>query len=717
MGKKLLTLLLTFALVLGMVPSAWGEEGEALEPAITQDQAVEIVKKAVGEELFKSQYDFDAELGKLYYNFGPLVWSMSWRDESSLGNSSFYFWARVDATTGELLMFSCSGTEVPKDSKLLTPQEAQKKALAFIERLHPDKVEEVVLKETPAYYGSRGYIDLNYRFYWERQIQGIPVEQNGFYVGVDAFSGTITDYSYYWTPDINPAAAEVLPEEEVKKLVLDNLGVVLSYEALSPEKVQEIKPVYKLNSSVFAYVDAQEGRPLDQTGKFLNWEELRQFEQEFTYKPSPKTSGKTPVPTTRLSPQEGLAKAQEFFQALGQEGKVVRAGSGGSLGPDGYREFWNYIVEPEEGVSHHGYDFNLSIDVATGEVVHYVNWNLLRGAGLKEGIKELTREEAQKLAEAFLNKVHGGILDQIVLAKEWEGIFSSEPEDVYYFSWIPLVNGLPFEGAQIIVALHKATGEVARYEYNWRDRSFVTPADLIGAQEAKEILAQNMEPVLAYVQPDFYGSEPGEPILVYKFEYPQGAFIDGATGQPVGNRASITLDPQRDLSPAMFLLQNSGLMPQDATKDTPVTRREALIAIIAMTSYYSASNYQKINPQFQDLSPQDPDYALFQEGVGRGIIAPGGKFHPEEWVSRQTAALWAVKALNYGKFAQLPLTIQPPVKDWYRISQDARNYVAVALALGLLEAPEEQFQPQKPLSWQELAELVVKGAFISRSEH
>lgn len=716
--KKFLAVFLTFVMALTMLPWAWGEEGAANSgPLISEQKAVEIVQQVVGD-VIKPEYSFDISLEDRYYLAGKKVWRLSWYDSRPQRGRSFYLSASVDAITGELLEFSQYPVTPQPLGKLLSRQEAQEKAVAFINSQHPEKLQEVTLKENPLYYyGSGNYIDLSYHFSWERQVNGIPVEGDGFHVSVDAASGVIVNYQYTWTPGVNPQQVEVLAGETVKEQVLKKLGVVLSY-GYSLGTVQPslpLKPVYRLNTASFAYVDAQTGEPLDYYGRILTWEEVSQFDQDFSYEPKESTTGAKEA-TRRISAQEGLAKAQEFFQALGKSGKVVRSGGGGSIEPDGYqREFWSYTLEQEKGSSYQGPRYSVGIDVSTGQVVNYHNWDNLDGQE-PEGGRGLSREEAQKIAEEFLRKVQPGVLDQLILAKESTSPYSLE-NGLYYFNWIRLVNGIPFERDGISVAVHQGTGEVVSYDYNWSESRFAAPQQIISAEEAQKILAQNIKPVLAYVQPNRFGDQPGQPILVYRFEYPQGYLVDAQTGELLGEPAhSVQSSENQAVSQTMELLRASGIVPAGATEDTLVTRRQALKAILAMRgSYYGSSRQEQEQSSFKDISSQDPDYRLIEEAVQSGLIAPGGNFNPEKNIDRETAAIWAVKALNYGKLAELPITIELPVKDAKKIAPEARNYVALALGLGLLQPRGDQFQPQETLNWQEMAELVVRGTLYSRS--
>lgn len=719
MRKNLLAVFLAVVLALCLVPWAWGEEGSAgSQPAISEKEAVEIVQKVVGD-VIKPEYSFDISLESRYYTAGKKVWRLSWYDPRPRNGRSFYLSAMVDATTGELLDLNQNLVDGEPGRKLLSRREALEKAIAFIKSQHPDKFEEVTLKAGPVVYGDGRYIDLSYHFIWERQVNGIPVEGDGFNVSVDASSGAIVNYHYTWTPGIIPQQVEVLDEETVKKQVMEKLGVVLSYSGSlgAQGPTGGLRPVYRLNSALLTYVDAQKGQPLDYYGRTLSWEEVVQFDREFTYRPQGESTAGSQKPAKQITAQEGLAKAQEFFRALGKSGKVVRSGGGASIGPDGYqREFWNYTLEQEKGTGYQGPGISVEIDVFTGQVVNYHYWDSLGGQEPK-GAKELTREEAQKIAEGFLNKVQPGILDHLVLAKT-AGSPYSQDDGLYHFNWIRLVNGIPSDWDGIHVAIHKGTGEVVSYEYNWWEGRFAAPQEIISAQQAKEILAQNLKPVLAYVQPNRFGEQPGQPILVYRFEYPQGYLVDAQSGELLRSFVAVEQPlEEKTASQAMALLRASGFIPVSATEDTLVTRRQALKAIMAMRNWQGPV-YGSKRPEsgsFKDISPEDPDFLLIQEAVEGGLVSPGGNFHPDKYIDRETAAVWAVKALNYGKLAELPITIELPVRDAKKIAQEARNYVALALGLGLLQPQGDQFKPQEPLNWGEMAELVVRGALYSRT--
>lgn len=737
MKRRTLAALLSLLMVGSIISPAWANQlqvkavqqgavqGEA-KALISQEQAMEIVKKAVGGAI-KPEYKSDAYLESRYYPSGRQAWRLEWRDENRRSGPSFYLSAMVDAVTGDIVQLSENYSYDTPASGVITRQEALRQAEAFIKKLQPGRFREVELVERPAYYSGGGsYIDLNYRFEWERKFAGIPVEGDGFSVSVDAVSGKITNYQFSWTPGITKVDLPVAEPEKIKEQVVEELGLILSYEypyewAVQSTAWPELKPVYRLNTGLFAYVDAVTGKPMDYSGRIVDWGGLRQFKREFIFQGGSSFSSR-PVERKRISAETGIKKAEEFFKALGVSGQVRRSGGGASHGPGNYyEEHWTYSIEGpgQEGKPYVGRNLSVGVDVFTGQVVNFYRWD----EGLKEPAKgsapkPMSREEAQKKAEEFINKVQPGLLAKLVLNQEGNPPYSKENWQ-QHFNWVRLVNGIPFNRDGVRVTVNSYTGEVIQYNYSWADMNFVAPDKIISREEAKAVLLANIKPTLTYISTNRYEERPGEPVLVYKLEYPQGNLIDAASGKltgfPLGRERQV---PEMEAtSNALSLLISSGVIPADASPDGAVTRRQAIKALRSVQGFYPYyEEGESKESSFSDVSPEDPDWRLIEGAVDSGVLAPGGKFNPEASIDRETLAVWAVKTLNYATVAQLPIKIELPVQDKNEVSAEARNYVGLALGLGIMDAKAGNFEPGGKVTWEELAETLVKSVVHSRTK-
>ena len=142
--------------------------------------------------------------------------------------------------------------------------------------------------------------------------------------------------------------------------------------------------------------------------------------------------------------------------------------------------------------------------------------------------------------------------------------------------------------------------------------------------------------------------------------------------------------------------------------DFGVTRAELAAALVRAGQ---VPQYLPGKARFTDVA--DSTTMLFVESVQSapaGALftdaSPGGKFRPDDFASRLTAAIALVRAAGLqaeASTAVLPLNI----KDAAEIPAAARGYVAVALNSGLLTAENGYFQAQSAITRAQLAHALV----------
>jgi serine protease AprX len=157
-------------------------------------------------------------------------------------------------------------------------------------------------------------------------------------------------------------------------------------------------------------------------------------------------------------------------------------------------------------------------------------------------------------------------------------------------------------------------------------------------------------------------------------------------------------------------LRKFALMPsaRNFRPDFGVTRAELAGALVRAGQ---VPQYLPGKARFTDVT--DSTTMLFVESVQSapaGALftdaSPGGKFRPDEFSTRLTAAIALVRAAGLqaeASTAVLPLNI----KDAAEIPVAARGYVAVALNYGLLTAENGYFEAQRAITRAQLAHALV----------
>ncbi|HAG07122.1 MAG TPA: hypothetical protein DCL13_02990, partial [Peptococcaceae bacterium] len=542
--------------------------------------------------------------------------------------------ATVDAATGEILEMHwrpAPPAGVQEIKGVISREKARAVAESLARRLQPEKFARMTANPSPsAYLGyGRPALDAAYHFSWSRTHDGIPVGDDGLHISVDAVTGLVTGYTLLWREDIklSPAGA-VLPAGEVPAKVAAKAGTVLVYAVFPGGAAPaQVRPVYQINSRYAYMVDAR-------TGDFLNFqgEPVREC---VLYAPEDYAhiggEGNPPVPGAGVDPLKAREAAERFFRLLGYEGPVERSGSGVSTGPLGRRASWYYALraEGQDGPVPH-----VGVDSATGEVVEFHDY-AFRALRSDAGEKRLTREEALAVARDFIRKVGPACAGHVALEKsppEWR-----RDEDTHSFRFFRVVNGIPFptDGIEVEIA---PDGRVVGYRCEWHRVNFPRPQSVISPAEAARRWVANASYELKYYLPRTDDGRPcAEARLVYFLR--EAVAVDAVTGQvlgpdgrPLGSPASGYDFRGSQAADYLQLLAESGLLPppEKFAPSAPVTRREAVRALVAATRRYYGTEEVPSSPSFRDVAPGDPDFGTVETAVALCIVPGGGSFGSEE---------------------------------------------------------------------------------------
>jgi len=194
-------------------------------------------------------------------------WSLSFI-RTDADNNNFRIYARLDASTGELLSFSY---DYPRNSfdakKAISKEELEKSARQFLNRIQPEKSKYIRLD---ADIDDRSAAESPTRFFnYTRMVNNIPVPNHGMSVTVDSTTGEIVGFDLNW-PDLKfPAPTGILNSEQAASLYLKQQPLTLSYFTLTAEQgTRDMYLAYipwnDYDSGPYMMLDAR-------NGKLLNW--------------------------------------------------------------------------------------------------------------------------------------------------------------------------------------------------------------------------------------------------------------------------------------------------------------------------------------------------------------------------------------------------------------------------------------------------------------
>ncbi|WP_392486681.1 YcdB/YcdC domain-containing protein [Haloimpatiens sp. FM7315] len=165
-----------------------------------------------------------------------------------------------------------------KTSKEISFDEVYKKALDLILQNQPEKLKEVVTKQS--YIKGNSNNNDNYRdeycFIFNQKVNGISYLNNNISISYDIKTGELSNFDIYWNENIKfPSLDKFLSIKKANEIYLNKFSPILYYKYFKEKgKNPEIKLVYSLPVETpyygNPYMDVFTGNLLSDTGEFLD---------------------------------------------------------------------------------------------------------------------------------------------------------------------------------------------------------------------------------------------------------------------------------------------------------------------------------------------------------------------------------------------------------------------------------------------------------------
>jgi len=264
---------------LELVPA--GEPYRKPASPLTREQALKLAQEITGQtgEPTRAYYDeYDAG-GRLLRG-----WEFTWEQKDEDGSVRAGISARVDADLGLIARYyQWDDVEPLKEAHAVqfSPDEAQQKAVAFIQKYRPDLAGQLAVVPSIDWGAGAQWADVKppvHSVRFVRLHQGIPVDGTDVSVDVDAATGEICSFwiNEYVPDDPLPAAAGALTPEEAMESFLTHQGLALTWyqtwQPLPSGDMERTDPILVWAPSqrmdLFA-IDGLTGAPLDYLGRDL----------------------------------------------------------------------------------------------------------------------------------------------------------------------------------------------------------------------------------------------------------------------------------------------------------------------------------------------------------------------------------------------------------------------------------------------------------------
>jgi len=674
---------------------------------VSQDEALEKTKEIFPALAGARDTDIDFEL--FSDDSGRSQWSVLWIDP----DSESYADVVINAEDGTLTYCDLFKEEktlsVPE--KFITRQEAQALAYSFACRHQPKRMESAVLDED--YFDRTFQLDRKYSFTWRHEAAGIPVEGNTITVHVDAATGSVTGFECFWKDISYLPPNNAMDIGEFSSRAVEQLGVFPFYAALpSPSGGLEAKLCYTVDSANH-YFDAETGKPLDNSGKDLSWEEAKLVFTGLTPEQKPNQQVTLSGYGRRISFEEAEKAAGAFFEKMGLQGTLEPLGITSNAQPGcGPEELWNYALTPPDESQEPSFVY-LSIKAFNGRIAGYDR--IFYGGYEDSNHKEITLDEALHTARIFLGAA--GIHEQDYFLMPQQATDYNGTDDVYRFWWCRKINGIPSEDF-LGIEVSRIYNEVSFFSESFNSlSSFQSVEGLLPPEQAAAKFKEIKPFELIYIWPE--GSDnTGPPILAYRvdskrfrIEAKSGELLDPGLSFWGSMLAGYDHNLRSHWARApLTLLSETGRLPFPwlFQANTTVKKREALRIMELVTS--------KASPKLTDLSPfadmpeSDRDVLYAIHAVKNDILKPGGNFGPDTSLTREDLAVWIINAMGYKEVADSPVSMNVRSKDASKISKDKTNHVALAQGFRLMNNDKNgNFRPKDPVTWAELAVTIMRA--------
>ncbi len=688
------------------------------KPIPASTETIEVISSKQALEIFCSAFPEITEGRNLVAEFedyaGNSVWRIHEAEQGGLRPSQGQrVSGQIDAASGEVQsMYYNPGDDYYQGKTVtFTREQAQVVARQFLQEKQPQKYAQIQLRDDMvAPFPSRN-LNLCYIFNWQRLVNGAAIDFDSISVGVNAYTGAVTQYACSWHELELPAGNDLIPAADMANKLQEQIELIPCYideQDSMGQRTGRVVPAYRLNINA-PLVDARTGHFLDYRGRRQGDAIPRLYEQAFVPVINAPALNEPLEPEAYVNPEVAMQAARDFFSLMGYTDQIRKSGSGGSSGGGIREEHWSYSLQDPE--KHHSH-LRVEVNAFTGKVIGFSDEDY-------DGISSepvMTYAKGKDLAQAAIRKFDPDKVEQVAFCQtNWE-----DDRGYYHYQFVRLVNGIPFNRDGINITLDGSNGKIRAYLKQWRPVQCEVLPHLQDPQMIKDKLwsAESLKFSYILARDEQYMTL-GESIPAYLIPY---TVFNAVTGEVLNNSQLSQLSKDKSepwsahwAAPALSLLNNNGLLSDTVQPDKAMTRREILkVLVVATNPRDYREDEQQIEVSLADIPQDDPDLSVFKLAIQRGIIPSAGAFLPDQPLSREDLAIWLVNSLGFQEIAEMPNRIDTPFRDVGQISANKPNYVGLVSGLGLLTPDSAgNFRPQEEVSWAQMA--LVAGRLAPRA--
>ncbi len=651
--------------------------------AVGLSDPTELVKSVKGRIDIPAEYtEFESE--KSIQRDGETLYFLRWfpKEDQDSGSLSVSVSSRGDIT--EIYIYKGRENYDKKGIAGFSAEDYAKKAEAFVRRANPKLSEELnfdVLPDISGIYSNAIYIK------FPRVVNGIPFEDEGITVELDKYTGEPISQRAFWTYVKNiPDPEGIIGEDEAIKSFGELSGMKLQYMKKSGTDTAAL--VYSLNMRDLL-VDASSGERFE----IKPSDEVPKVENGAADSASPEAAGRlelTEEELASLAELEGLLSENRISEIIKRlANTAIQSCDISSISYEKHKVrdedkyFANVSLQSKDGRYAYAY-----LDAVSGEVLSFY-----ASEDVRNKKKTKNTDSMRASAELFISSIVPDIAGKV-------HDFSDTPSGGY-FRYSRSENGIELVSEGISISVSEYTGKILSYQKNWDyDTKFESPDGIISSEEALSAMFKKTPIKLTYIAlgARYASASVSEnAALVYKVSEKTAPYISAKNGDALG----YDLEPQKD--------KQSGYILQDDVKKHFSAEAVAALA----TNGIIVSDEELFKPD-EVISQSEAELLLKKldggyvplRGEGNGEFVKGGG----KSLLREDALGLLVRALGYGKAAEIKGIYNIDFKDADKISADRVGYVAIGRGLGIVSGDGVgNFNPKKGVTRGEFSVMLYNA--------
>lgn len=647
------------------------------EPAITLDQAIQIVKKN-----FSIPAAYTEFTSRYRSSNDTQAWFLTW---NAAEDEKGTFTAKVDAASGIILSMNNYQDESSQSYlPALSIDEAAALGEDLIEQLLPDRADALQLVANHQVIPLARWNGGNYELRWQRMAGNIPVKNEGINLQVNYSNGEIVSYNLNWSDNNLPSGQGVISQQDANRAFAANQMLELQY--LLPDSHEEqIKPqlIYCLHHPSNGLIDAATGKPLEVTNRddyeYSKADTLKiGSADEAGISLTPQEAEEVLQNLNLISQEKAVAIAKQWIQIPGN--LILNNVSLRKSYDNSDQRIWTLSWQPAPSSAEDEWTYvSARVNAVTGELINfYVN-----NDEQNDETPTLTQASAQEIADAFLAGIQPQKAKQLRMQPGYTG---DKIPDRWEFNYTRLIDGIPCPQNGINISVDSSSKQITSFNLSWTDTTFPAADHVLGLEKAYTSFLNEQPLTLYYAKINSTVKDATAMKLVYgpltsDYQF-QSYLIDAISGKKL-NWDGTPLK-QND-TPCVFndiaghfaeeeisLLGQAGIMCEYGTSFHPEEEVRLITVVRAMVT---ARNGNGTN-----LS----DDEIIKTAVRNKWLREASS--ADSLVNRALLAQLMIRYLGIEYVAQMPVeALTAPYRDIDSLSPDIRGYAALGWGLGVLK--------------------------------